>query len=674
MIKLKYIAFEITDSCNLDCVYCYNIWKTDKVKGAPFNSYSNAIKTLEKLFSIAEIDYITFTGGEPFLAERFNEVVLYCIMAGKKVSIISNGTQANQQKFKELIKLGVELFELPIHSLQPEIHNKMVQLNGSWEKSTASIKTIMELGGKVVPVIVITKHNVNKIAETLDYIASLGCSRIMLNRYNIGGKGCENPLIVSATADELRNAFSIANEKVKELNLKITANVCTPICLLNPSDYPLIGFGHCSFNVLERPITLDINGNVRLCNHSPIVAGNIFETDLSKILYSDYTTEWETSIPEFCKPCSQWSTCKGGCRAATEQCTGRLDIEDPIIKALNINSIFKKDKSETYEIVWQNGLCGFKNSIDEMITPYKYDDVSPFNKAGISRVSINGKQGILYKSGKEIVPLKYDLVLTFNEGLLLVKLDNKWGYVNADGLEVIPLKYDDAFSFHEGLANVKLNNKWGYIDKNGIEVIPFIYNDALCFIDGYAVVKRKNQWFFIDKTGNVLVELDVLYDTIGFFKDGLAPVKKNDKWGFIDKTGRQIIPTIYVGDGPFGEILGPKFINGLAKVKLDDKMGYIDINGYWIIDSDETTELIKTRSLDEFKKEIDIEKLGAYRNENGYLYVALDNKPSKLIADISKSINCKADLNNPVITTFQHNNGEEYNVLHNLKHSFKTSD
>ena len=584
MLKLKYIAFEITDSCNLDCVYCYNIWKTIKVDRVPFNSYSKAIKTLEKLFSVAEIQQITFTGGEPFLSERFNEVVLYCIMAGKQVSIISNGTQVNKRKYKELIKLGVKLFEFPIHSIQSQIHDKMVQLEGSWEKSISSIQTVLELGGKVVPAIVITKNNVNQIGETIDFIESLGCNRIMLNRYNIGGKGCENPLEISASAEELHNAFYIANNKANDLNLKITANVCTPICLLNPSDYPSIGFGHCSFNVLERPITLDINGNIRLCNHSPKVAGNIYETELSKILFSDYTTEWETSIPEFCKTCSQWLTCKGGCRAATEQCIGRLDIEDPIIKALNINSVSKDDKAKTFEIVWQNGLCGFKNSKGEMITAYKYDDVSQFNNEGISRVSINGKQGVLFKSGKEIVPLKYDLVLAFKEDLVLVKHDNKWGYVNTDGVEVIPLKYNDAFSFHEGLANVKLNDKWGYIDKNGIEVIPFIYNEALCFIDGFAVVKRNNKWLFIVKTGEILVKLDVLYDTIGFFKDGLAPVKKNNKWGFIDKTGQQIIPTIYNGDGPFGEILGPSFINGIANVKFNGKEGCIDIEGKWVSD------------------------------------------------------------------------------------------
>ena len=334
MLNLQHIAFETTDRCNLDCVYCYNIWKTDAVERVPFNSYTKAIETLKKLFSVADIQYVAFTGGEPFLSERFAEVILFCRMEGKQVTLISNGTQGKSKDYKQLIKLGVGLFEFPIHSAQADIHDRMVQVHGSWQKSVTSTREVLQLSGSVVPVVVITKHNVNQLGETLEFINSLGSKRIMLNRYNIGGKGCANPMEVSATAEELRRAFAVANEKAMELDLRLTANVCSPICLLNPADYPLIGFGHCSFDVLKRPITLDINGNIRLCNHSPIVAGNIYQKELEEILYSDYATQWETSVPDLCKPCSHWSVCKGGCRAASEQCFGELNIEDPIIKAI----------------------------------------------------------------------------------------------------------------------------------------------------------------------------------------------------------------------------------------------------------------------------------------------------------------------------------------------------
>jgi len=336
MINLPHIAFEITDRCNLDCIYCYNIWKMKGAKHTPFNSYKKATATLQQFFKQADVKSVAFTGGEPFLAERFLETVLFCRMADKKVSFICNGTQGNFSEYKQLIKMGVGLFELPVHSARADIHDLMAQRKGSWEKSVSSIKSILELGGYVVPVVVITKHNVNLLGETLDFIASLGCKRVMLNRYNIGGKGCTNPMDISATAEELRNAFAVAEKKAAEEGFALTANVCSPICLLNPADYPHIGFGHCSFDALRRPITLDINGNIRLCSHSPVVAGNIFEKDLAEILYSDYANSWEMSVPEFCVSCAEWKKCKGGCRAASEQCVGSLAVEDPIVKFLGI--------------------------------------------------------------------------------------------------------------------------------------------------------------------------------------------------------------------------------------------------------------------------------------------------------------------------------------------------
>lgn len=332
MLNLHHIAFEITDRCNLDCVYCYNIWKMPEGRRIPFNSYRKAIATLDKIFTMADIRSVAFTGGEPFLSERFSEVALHCRMAGKQVTLITNGTQGREKEYRQLIRLGVGLFELPVHSARFEIHDAMANVKGSWEKSTAAIRTIQALGGSVVAVMVITRHNVRQMRETLDFIASLGCHRVMLNRYNIGGKGCANPMEVSATAAELREAFAIADLLATELGLYLTANVCSPVCLLNPDNYPNIGFGHCSANVLYRPITLDINGNIRLCNHSPVVAGNIYETPLEDILYSDYAASWTTSVPELCKPFVHWSACMGGCRAASEQCFGTLDKEDPVIR------------------------------------------------------------------------------------------------------------------------------------------------------------------------------------------------------------------------------------------------------------------------------------------------------------------------------------------------------
>jgi radical SAM protein with 4Fe4S-binding SPASM domain len=331
-VALPNIAFELTAGCNLDCVYCYNIWKTPETGIRPGQgSYKKSIKTLKEFFRQADVPNVTLTGGEPFLAERLTEVVLFCRMEGKGVAVITNGSQASAADYSDLVRVGVRLFELPIHSADSAVHDAMTGVAESWAKSIASIRHIRDLGADPVVVIVLTRFNIEGVADTLDFIAELGLRRVMINRYNIGGRHTVCLGEVSATHSELRAAFAEIDRKTAQLGLLVTSNVCTPQCLIDPRDYPHIGFGNCSPDPLRRPVTLDMDGNIRMCNHSPVVAGNIFETPLREILYSPYALSWGETMPAFCDGCGLWEKCLGGCRAASEQCGLGLSHPDPIL-------------------------------------------------------------------------------------------------------------------------------------------------------------------------------------------------------------------------------------------------------------------------------------------------------------------------------------------------------
>ena len=67
--------------------------------------------------------------------------------------------------------------------------------------------------------------------------------------------------------------------------------------------------------------------------------------------------------------------------------------------------------------------------------------------------------------------------MVFSEGLADVRLNGKWGFIDKSGKVVIPFKYDDALPFSEGFAVVELDGKDGYIDKNGTEFFEEIINE-----------------------------------------------------------------------------------------------------------------------------------------------------------------------------------------------------
>ena len=99
----------------------------------------------------------------------------------------------------------------------------------------------------------------------------------MINRYNIGGEGCNNPEEILPEFKDLKNAFKECNEFAQNNDVKIYSLVCTPHCVLDPKDYPNIVFSNCGIGNFKRLYTLTRNGDIRYCNHSPVVLGNVYK-------------------------------------------------------------------------------------------------------------------------------------------------------------------------------------------------------------------------------------------------------------------------------------------------------------------------------------------------------------------------------------------------------------
>lgn len=203
----------------------------------------------------------------------------------------------------------------------------------------------------------------------------------------------------------------------------------------------------------------------------------------------------------------------------------------------------------------------------------------------------------LDKNGNEVVSSgKYDHIDPFSDGLAAVELNGKQGFIDTTGREVVSCRYNDVQHFSDGLAAVKMDGKWGYIDKTGKEVIPCQYGSTGAFENGRAVVTASTGEIangktvyakgVIDKSGNVVVPFGQYKAPGGKYPDGLKAVQAKDgKWGFVDQAGNQIIPAKYdkstYGKGSYYDAsYTPSFSNGLAAVYLSGKgYGYIDLHG-----------------------------------------------------------------------------------------------
>ena len=148
------------------------------------------------------------------------------------------------------------------------------------------------------------------------------------------------------------------------------------------------------------------------------------------------------------------------------------------------------------------------------------------------------------KTGKIIMPAKFDEAHGFDDGLALDKQGDLFGYIKKDGKFAIKPQFKNAFGFHNERAKVLQNGKWGFIDTQGKVVIPFFYDEAESFSEGLAVVGIKDadnsttKYGYINKKGETVISLKYRYASD--FVEGSAFVEMNDKIYFIDKDEQPI--------------------------------------------------------------------------------------------------------------------------------------
>lgn len=161
----------------------------------------------------------------------------------------------------------------------------------------------------------------------------------------------------------------------------------------------------------------------------------------------------------------------------------------------------------------------------------------------------NGKIGVYDCHGTQIVPCKYDSIWSFDEnGLCMVRLDVAgegyfYGYVNEQGKEQIPVEYEHVYSFENGVTTAKKDGRYGIIDEHNNIVHPFDldYPDMRKIRNGFATMKDQNgKWGAIDSTGKVVIPC--IYDSLVIFDEtGLAKVKQNGEEFTIDKFGNKLV-------------------------------------------------------------------------------------------------------------------------------------
>jgi hypothetical protein len=200
--------------------------------------------------------------------------------------------------------------------------------------------------------------------------------------------------------------------------------------------------------------------------------------------------------------------------------------------------------------------------------PVVYDLVSMFRE-GLALVGLNGKYGYINKMNEQIIPLQFDAGLDFEQGRAVVEKDEKFGLIDRTGKMILACDFEDIGGFSDGLIYAQKNQLYGYFDKYGIERIKTKFDDAFSFQNGLANVEIGGKQAIINTEGEYV--FPPKYESIKPFSKKTIVFKEDGYYGIVDYNQTVILPAEYDEIGSIN--------NGFSIINFEDKIGYIDSLG-----------------------------------------------------------------------------------------------
>lgn len=312
------VVLELTYKCNHTCKFCSCPWY------APKSTYiQNEELTISQWKDVINRLYFngvtrfSLTGGEFLLKDGWQEIIQHIRSVGttygynNPIVVISNGKNMKTeylQFFKEMnVHLSMSLPGYKTFALHTGVDNADGVL-GWFEKAK-------QLGVKTTANITVTNLNYSELFETISLALLNGADDILLNRFLPGGRGLQHIEELKLSKEQVVGMLNEAEEILELSNKQGTVGTEIPKCIFSNAkeNFPHISIGYqCA--AAKGFFVIDPSGQVRVCNHSPQVIGNVFSDN-----FIDDTTYWtrfaeRDYMPQKCVRCNNKSECDCGCR------------------------------------------------------------------------------------------------------------------------------------------------------------------------------------------------------------------------------------------------------------------------------------------------------------------------------------------------------------------------
>lgn len=276
------IQFELSSRCNERCIHCYI---PNEKKNHGFDMPLAKVKSVLDEFAAMGGIQTTLSGGEVFLHKDIMNIVKYCREKDLKITILSNLISLKDEHIEILKEMNISLIQVSLYSMDPEIHDFITTVKGSFNKTKSSIEKLVAADIPVQISCPIMKANKTGYDKVLSYARSLKIKAqtdyIMMARADLETDNLANRLSLDETETLLRDIIvhdtqyrdctlqqrPVSDEIKRDLEMYKTLPLCG------------VGYDNCCITA---------NGDVYPCaGWQDYVLGNVYKQSLKEI--------WENS-------------------------------------------------------------------------------------------------------------------------------------------------------------------------------------------------------------------------------------------------------------------------------------------------------------------------------------------------------------------------------------------
>ncbi len=333
---------ELTAGCDHRCAHCYNVWGAEAgdaqhgyKPGKPLGT-EGMKAILTKAVTQSGCRHLTITGGEPLLRPDALDLIRHCGGLVPSLHLISNGSHIPPGVAEELVAAGVRSVQLTLLAGDRALHDR---LKGAvcFDDTCRAALDLIEAGVAVQVCYVAMKENSGAGAEggqlplVLDLCLALGVKSLSYNRMSPTGGAIHHIARLMPTVEQIEADLGTIEIRARRYGIRVGTAMPLPPCLFRLERYPWLEVGFCSTGSSSPNLVIDVIGNVRSCNLSSELLGNLQRQEWREIMAHPYPQRFKREVPEMCRGCAHERTCQGGCKESGFATFGDRQHPEPLV-------------------------------------------------------------------------------------------------------------------------------------------------------------------------------------------------------------------------------------------------------------------------------------------------------------------------------------------------------